>query len=283
MRDERDRAGREYGALQALAQAGLDLAPKALLLDRDSYPQPVVVQTWLPGESSDRLPEREDEWRALLEHLILIHGVTPQQVDVPLQPPTLDASTAAQARERVRWQVARVPREAQPDSLRALLARMEAAKEPTWPKAPLGLCRCDNNLRNYIRRPVPPHRAWASVDWEYSGWGDPAFDAAQWMAHAAYVEAPFSRWEWALEAYPRRATELARAGPAARKDPSLALRVRTYYRLMVVWWAARLARYLYEVPAGLDTRLVAWPEGWEVALGSKYAHYLALAERLYSL
>jgi thiamine kinase-like enzyme len=227
------------------------------------------------------LPEDEGEWRALLEHLVRVHGVTPQQVDVCLQSPTLDANTAAQARDRVWWQVSRVPCEAQPDSLRALLARVEAVEEPTWPEAPLGLCRCDNNVRNYIRVPVQPYGAWASVDWEYSGWGDPAFDAAQWMAHAAYTEAPLSRWAWALEAYPRRAAELARAGPAAREDPTLALRVRTYYRLMVVWWAARLVRYLYEVPAGLDTRLTPWPEGWEENLRVKYAHYLALAKRLY--
>jgi hypothetical protein len=51
LRDERDRAGREYAALAALQSLGLDLAPSPLLLDRTSYPLPVVVQTWLPGEA----------------------------------------------------------------------------------------------------------------------------------------------------------------------------------------------------------------------------------------
>src|SRR5512139_1869716 len=52
LRDARDRAGREYGALLALQAAGLDLAPVPVLLDRKRYPLPVVVQTWLPGEVS---------------------------------------------------------------------------------------------------------------------------------------------------------------------------------------------------------------------------------------
>ena len=50
-------------------------------------------------------------------------------------------------------------------------------------------------LRNFIRRPG----CWASVDWEYGGWGDPAFDAAQWATHASYVEVPPSHWAWALD------------------------------------------------------------------------------------
>jgi thiamine kinase-like enzyme len=271
-RDGRDRAGHEYGALRALAQAGLDLAPAALLLDRGRYALPVVVQTWLPGEASERLPGTEDEWSALLEHLVRVHGVTPEQVDVHLDPPPLDANSAVQARENVRWQMARVPLEAQPDSLLEILGRLEADALPAWPAPPLGLCRCDNNLRNYIRRPG----TWASVDWEYSGWGDPAFDVAQWATHASYTDVPLSRWDWALEAYVRRAGELG------RRDPTLELRVRTYYRMMVVWWLARLARYLYEVPAGLDARLTPWAEGWEENMRLKYAHYLALAERLYT-
>ena len=66
-----------------------------------------------------------------------------------------------------------------------------------------------------------------------------------------------------------------------REDPTLALRIQTYYRIMAVWWAARLVRYLYEVPAGLDRRLAPWPEDWEENVRLKYAHYLALAEQLY--
>src|ERR1043165_1862994 len=50
IRDERDRAGREFASLTTLQEAGLDLAPIPLLLDRERYSQPVMVQTWLEGE-----------------------------------------------------------------------------------------------------------------------------------------------------------------------------------------------------------------------------------------
>jgi hypothetical protein len=71
--------------------------------------------------------------------------------------------------------------------LRPLLDHLSTARPTaahtwqTWRIAPIGggannlLYRCDNNLRNFVRRPG----CWASVDWEYGGWGDPAFDAAQ--------------------------------------------------------------------------------------------------------
>jgi hypothetical protein len=49
IRDDRDRAGREYHALLALEQVGLAIAPAPLWLERERYAQPVVVQTWLAG------------------------------------------------------------------------------------------------------------------------------------------------------------------------------------------------------------------------------------------
>ena len=54
IRDERDRAGREYYTLLALRQAGFDLAPEPMLLDRNRFKQPVVVMSWLPGDVSAR-------------------------------------------------------------------------------------------------------------------------------------------------------------------------------------------------------------------------------------
>jgi aminoglycoside phosphotransferase (APT) family kinase protein len=272
MRDERDRAGREYNALCALDKAGLDIAPQALLLDRDRYSQPVVVQTWLSGKSSGMPPTTDAGWEGLLRHLVLVHSATPERTGVRLQRAVLDANNAAEARETVRWQVSHMPPEARPASLHSLLRRFEAIECPEWPRAPVALCRCDNNIRNYLRRPG----TWASVDWEYSGWGDPAFDVAQWATHASYTDVPAERWEWALDAYYRLADE------RGASDPTLALRVRVYLQIMAVWWVARIARYLYEIPAGLDRRLVPWPEDWQDEMTVKYDHYLRLAEHCFS-
>jgi len=72
IRDKRDRASREYSALLALHQAGLSIAPKPILLDRTSYTQPVVVQSWLEGEVVATLPDTGAEWASLLQHFAII-------------------------------------------------------------------------------------------------------------------------------------------------------------------------------------------------------------------
>lgn len=46
-------------------------------------------------------------------------------------------------------------------------------------------------------------------------------------------------------------------------DPIVVLRIQTYYTIMLVWWLVRWARFLYEVPQGLDVRLVARETNWQ--------------------
>jgi aminoglycoside phosphotransferase (APT) family kinase protein len=266
VRDSRDRVGRELHALLALRQAGLSVAPKPVLLDRKSYTQPVVVQTWLEGEASRRLPGDDAEWESLLEHLVTVHTVTPERTSVRLRRGVVDARTVQEGRRLIRQQLTRLPREARPASLRALVHRFRDTDFPKGSRARVVLCRVDNNILNVIRRPG----AWASVDWENAGWGDPAFEIAQLMTHPAYIDVPFERWEWVMETY------CALAG-----DEALARRITTYYRMLAVWWVARLARSLYEVPRGLDERLVERPVEWEADMRAKYAHYVSLADAMY--
>jgi len=67
------------------------------------------------------------------------------------------------------------------------------------------------------------------------------------------------------------------------EDATASVRIQAYYKVLVAWWVARLARYLYEIPRGLDRRLVAWSDDWQAdKLSAKYDHYLSLAETLYS-
>lgn len=266
-RDGRDRAGREYGALLALWQAGLRIAPQPLLLERTRYPQPLIVQTWLAGNVSDTPPATDNEWRALLQHLATIHTLTPDKVRHPLTDAVLSPRTAEACKQLTRDQCAHIPGEVQPKTLPDFVARLEATSFPDFSDTPITLCRTDPNILNFIRRP----HLWASVDWEYSGWGDPAFDLADLFAHAAYIGVPESRWEWCMDVY----CDLA-------KGAKVAQRVRTYYGILLVWWLARLARYLYEIPRGLDPRLVNWSEGWEDDIRAKYEHYLGRADRFYT-
>jgi aminoglycoside phosphotransferase (APT) family kinase protein len=262
IRDERDRAGREYAALHALQQAGLPIAPMPLWLDRDRYAQPVVAQTWLAGDVLAAPPSGEIEWRQLLDHYLTIHTLTPASVNISLQPAVMNMHSATDGLRRIRQQLAYIPEAERPAELRELMRNVEQRPLPDWPAPAFALCRVDANTLNFVRRPG----GWASVDWENSGWGDPAFEIVDMITHPAYAGVPADRWEWLIDAYCQRCGE-----------PGAAARIRVYHLLMLVWWVARLARMLYELPRGGDQRLATRPPGWMADLRAKYRRYFELA------
>jgi thiamine kinase-like enzyme len=265
MRDERDRAGREYMASQAIEQAGLDIAPRAVLLDRTSYTLPVVVQTWLEGSVKPDVPTSDLEWDALTKHMALLHTLRVDQATTHFPSAVVMACSAEEALDLVQQQVARLPDVEHDSRLKSLLNRLATMRFPAWSPPTLALCRTDTNITNFVRR----SGMWAAVDWEYSGWGDPAFELADLMMHPVYLSVAECRWRWVLERY----IELAR-------DPTIAIRVTTYRRIFAVWWVVRMCRYLYEIPRGLDKRLVSPAPDWEHAAHMKLAHYLELSEML---
>ncbi|MGI6207083.1 MAG: aminoglycoside phosphotransferase family protein [Anaerolineae bacterium] len=260
--DSRDRAGREYSALLALHRAGLRLAPVPLLLDRTSYPLPVVVQTWLDGVASGTPPADDAEWRLLLEHLAAVHSLSPSDTDVAIRRAHITAYSAEEAVGLVRGHLERIPEDERPASLTDIFRQLGTRAFPQWPAAAPRLCRTDANISNFIRRP----EGWYSVDWENSGWGDPAFEVADLMSHPAYITVPCERWPWVARTYCRIAG-----------DRAMLVRIRTYYGILLCFWVARMARYLYEVPRGLDPRLVELPADWEEDRLRKYRHYRRLA------
>jgi len=261
--DARDRAGREYAALAVLRDARLDLAPAPLWLDRERYPQPVVVQSWLAGDACAAPPVTDAEWQALLDHYLAIHTLTPAHTMRPIKPAVLNMRSARVGLRLIRQQLAQLPEPHQPAKLRALLDQIAQLRLLEWPEPPLVLCRVDPNTRNFIRRAG----GLASVDWENSGWGDSAFEIADLMTHPSYAAVPPARWEWLISAY-----------CAALSDPTAEQRIRVYCMLMLVWWTARLARSLYEVPRGGDQRLAARSVGWQTETEALYRRYLALAQ-----
>ncbi len=242
IRDARDRAGREFAALHRLQQNGLDIAPQPLLLGRfatDQHLAPVVVQTWLAGTVSAIPPDTDAEWQRLLDHLRVVHGIK-QRAEWAIAPVVLTMTNAHDGLREIDAQVARLPAEARPVALTELQALAHARIWPTWSPPKLCLCRGDTNTSNFVRRPT----GWASIDWEYAGWGDPAFELGDLMSMPPYQDVDGVRWEWVLHHY-----------TADLVDPTFALRVQAYRLLMLIWWVARLARWLYEVPRQLDRRL----------------------------
>jgi thiamine kinase-like enzyme len=147
--------------------------------------------------------------------------------------------------------------------LRQLIQRLEGAAQAGLPPGMPALCRCDPNIRNFIRRPG----AWASVDWENSGWGDPAYEIADLLTHPAYGDLLDDRQRWVIETYCERTG-----------DTEVAARIAAYIPFCLVWWVARFTRSLYEVPRGLDERLAVRPPNWEAETRAKLDHYIERAE-----
>lgn len=266
IRDERDRAGREYAALIALQQANIPIAPEPILLDRDHYANPVVVQSWLEGEVNRMTPATDEEWRMLIDHFVAIHRITPNKIELSLQEAFFYADSAENCRQQVRDQVSRLPQDARPRSLQFFIEKLENTHFPTWEQPQKTLLRSDPNIANFVRRA----NLWASVDWENSGWGDPAFEIADLIDHAAYLDVPQERWDWVIDTY-----------CAAVHDKNLLIRIQTYRKILIIWWLARFARYIYEVPLGLDKKLAKRDPNWQAGMQSKYDHYLRLAEALF--
>jgi thiamine kinase-like enzyme len=263
IRDERDRAGREFAALTALYQASKDLAPQAVWLDRQSFHQPVIVQTWLEGEALISPPQNLMDWQALVDHYCAIHQLNTEKTRVRISPAVLYAASGAEGKALVRRHLERIPAQFQPETLQRLIQRFEAWAPPQWPPPRLALCRVDANWRNFIRRP----NAWASVDWENSGWGDPAFEIADLMTHPAYISINDPPWERLITYYSNQ-----------MGDEDAPSRIQAYRIIMLIWWVVRWQRNLYETPRGLDPRLVDRPASWRETTEQIYLHYLNQAE-----
>lgn len=261
-RDARDRAGREFAALAALREFGLTLAPAPVLLEQNRYALPVVAQTWVAGEVSAAPPANDAEWMRLLAHYAAIHTLTPDQTARDLPDAVVTMRDANEGIARVREQLALLPDEARPASLVALLARFAQGEFPHWDQPRVTFCRVDPNITNFIRRAD----AWWSADWENAGWGDPAFEVADLIVHPAYIGVDEARWDWVITQYCR-----------LMNDMQMEIRIRTYRRIMLVWWVVRCARYLHDIPRGQDRRLSAYPSEWQADFQRKYAHYLNLA------
>lgn len=261
LRDDRDRAAREFNTLRLLRAQGLVMAPQAVLLERDVYRQPVVVQTWVDGVQRG-VPADDAAWRTLLELYAHLHSLTPERVEAGLPEAILTASSAAQAVQRVREQAQRLPAGVLSAEAADLIGRLDGQAFPVWDVPPRALLRTDPNPDNFIRR---DERLYA-VDWENSGWGDPAFEIADLLSHAGYMDVPADRKDWIAAAYASMVGQ-----------PDVVTRVNTYHTVLLVWWVVRFERYLYEIPRQLDNRLVERPANWRQEALRKRAYYIEQA------
>ncbi len=255
--DERQRAERELSALQLLARAGLDLAPQPLVFDPTCQvaPYPALVCTWLPGEPLPPTLEAAT-LAALLDSFQRLSDLQPGLVagfgaaDLPIawfhwlqRQPYLDELDGFMA-SLGSWLGRFSPGGAALETrLAALLAQLrqiwQGNQAPIEGSAfPLCLAHVDMNLNNYIAGPDGRVRC---VDWEFSGWGDPALELADLRWHASLAGLTPTQHAWLRQHY---------RPPAG--DPHFWQRVALWDALLLVRWPFLILRWLWSLHNGPD-------------------------------
>jgi aminoglycoside phosphotransferase (APT) family kinase protein len=261
--DARQRAAREYAAMRVLRDAGLDLAPEPVGLDESCavVPYPTVIYHWLAGQTLG--PALTDaQLAALLASLEQMHALEPRpsQSLMDCWFHWFDFSRYLDELNDFRPHVAWLE-QADPDGreLSARLARLVRGCErfiagarvnPRRDAITRRLCRADTNLANAIWGDDGRVR-W--VDWEYSGWGDPALELAETRWHIALAELTPAQHAWLRHNYRR---------PPG--DASFDERLAVWDRLITTRWAFLMLRALWSAHNGPDrvrlSRLTATPE-----------------------
>jgi aminoglycoside phosphotransferase (APT) family kinase protein len=279
--DERQRAAREYEALRLLQAAGLDIAPEPLWLDQGptTLPYPAVVYRWLHGHPL-HTPLTTAQLTALLETLQQMHALQPGAPGPGLRDAWFQWFDWAPCLEELRaslalygdWLAAHDP--AGPE-LRERLARLvERTVEtvrvgdvsPRRDAVPLRLCRMDHNLANGVWGPDGRLR-W--VDWEYSGWGDPAMDLAELRWHVALLGLGDAGHRWLREGY---------RPPAA--DGTFQRRLALWDRVIATRWPFLILRWLWSQENGPDRPRLTRPAADPARQRARLLALIDRAERL---
>jgi Ser/Thr protein kinase RdoA (MazF antagonist) len=257
--DERRRAAREHAASRLLRAAGLDLAPRTLWLDESCtlFPFPAVVYGWLSGGPLE-WPPTSRQWTALLDAYGRIHALRQHayaHLDLPgawfhwFDFKRYLVELHDLLAEYGTWLATSVP---DGRDLRDRLARLlhgctetltTTDVNPARDALPLGLCRVDPNLANVVWNEDGRLR-W--VDWEYSGWGDPALDLAELRWHVPLADVPDPR------AWQRTQTHLRQNYPRPADDPAFDERIAVWDRFLSVRWPLLVLRWLWSLHNGPD-------------------------------
>jgi len=278
--DDRRRAAHEYAALRLLRRAGLDIAPEGLLLDESCavIPFPAVIYRWLPGTPPGKLTAIH--LAALGETYRAMHSLRASDF------PDLDVPDAwfhwfdfapylAELRqfmdEYTPWLAGALPDGA---ALRDRLARLADGCADTLlasrvvvsrDSVPLRLCRVDPNLGNAIWCDDGKLR-W--IDWEYSGWGDPALDLADLRWHGALERLSEPRHAWLRMNYGRPAN-----------DPSFEERLALWDLLLATRWPFLVLRWMWSQANGPDRVRLSRVEEDPGELAARLARFIERAER----
>jgi thiamine kinase-like enzyme len=138
------------------------------------------------------------------------------------------------------------------------------AADPSRGCFPLRLCHVDQNLANAIWGQDGRLR-W--IDWEYSGWGDPALDVAEPRWHAALVGLSEVQQTWLRENY-RRPDD----------DPGFDDRLAAWDRLLATRWPFLILRWLWSEHNGPDRMRLTRFAGDPTEMRARLVRFIERAE-----
>lgn len=279
--DERRRAAREYDAMRLLDAAGLDIAPEPLGLDESSriLPFPAVFYRWLPGAPLDP-PLTAGQLAAFLSSYQRLHSLQPGELDLDLRDAWLHwfdfepylTDLDALLNDYGTW-LARADPEG--PTLRRRLGRlieqcretvMAADVNPSRDAVRLRVCRADHNLANVVWDADGQARM---VDWEYSGWGDPALDLSELRWHAALAGLSTTQHHWLRDSYKR---------PAG--DVDFDKRLAIWDRIITTRWCFLILRWLWSLDNGPDRTRLTQPTADPAQLRARLVYFIERAERI---
>jgi thiamine kinase-like enzyme len=227
-RGERQRATREFYALKALHDLSVSIAPRPISLHTDinTLEGDVVICEWVEGDVLDNLSDAPfDLWEKILTAFCKLHTI--QQTNLPhiIDSVSLNRSTYDVVADMER----RYDR--LPDGQLGLLTKADIRHliddfykqgvQHIEPIKDVSLITCDANPSNMIHY----HNQIILIDWENSGWGDPASDIADLLVRPNCGTLPDEMRQKIISRYAEM-----------MKNPQLSNRILAYgYPMLIIW------------------------------------------------
>lgn len=227
-RDPRHRALREFSALHALKDLPDRVAPDpvALYTDLPGLPGDVVVSSWVDGEVLNDLSEAPRAlWEDILVSFVRCHSLCPSGSS-PILDAVIPVRSTPDLAAEIDRRYALLPDMRFGEVTRADIGFLwqefrSAGLRTAQAVERIGLITCDMNPTNMISRPG----GIVFVDWENSGWGDPAFDMADLLVRPNCMTLSQEMRSWVMSRYGEM-----------MDYPQAVERITAYERLMLIFW-----------------------------------------------